>query len=245
MKKRVYVVIGGPSAEYEVSLKTGFEIISHLDRDKYDCKAVLITKNKEFYYSKEFQSSYKPENFDNPENCGKFFGPLSPIASQEIWKDCDIAYLALHGEFGEDGKVQGYLDILGIPYTGSGVFASANGLNKVMSQKIFALHGITTPNSFVYSSTNPSTTTEIANAVGYPCFVKCPQSGSSRLMGRATDDTELQNLLDQQEYAGILKELKERLYTRLRELNDDILKEHWLVHQLTGEYISPDIRATV
>lgn len=197
MKKRVYVVIGGPSAEYEVSLKTGYEILTHLDKNKYDAKAVFITQSKEFYYSKEYNASIVPEDFDNPENCGKFFGPLSPMASQEIWKECDIAYLALHGEFGEDGKFQGYLDTLGIPYTGSGVFASANGLNKIMSQKIFALHGITVPQSFIYSRTTPSSVSEIEQAVGYPCFVKCPQSGSSRLMGRAANSEELQALLDE------------------------------------------------
>ena len=125
-----------------------------------------------------------------------FPGPLSPASSESLWKKCDVAFLALHGTFGEDGVIQGYLDTIGIPYTGSDVCASALAMEKIDSKFIYLNSGLTVPPWSIYGKAYPETTIgQIEKKHGFPCFVKCPQSGSSRLLGRAHDRNSLEELI--------------------------------------------------
>jgi len=201
-KINVNVVMGGPSAEYEVSMNSGAQVLANLDRGGYGrLRAVVINKEKQFYYADAGADGSVPEvnGFATPG--GPFKGPLHPSNCKEAWDGCDAAFLALHGEFGEDGTIQGYLDALGVPYTGCGVYASAVAMNKITSKYLYALGGLTVPEYSVYGVSHPETTIDgIIEKHGFPCFLKCPQSGSSRLMGRADDRESL---------AALLKELQE------------------------------------
>ena len=158
-KTKVNVVMGGPSAEYEVSLRSGEQVLSYLDRSKYDLRAVVITKNKQFYYADvknnnndngngtdvpDIQNFSSPSPSPSPNN-NTFIGPFHPSNSKQIWDNCDAAFLALHGEFGEDGTIQGYLDALGIPYTGSNVYASAVAMNKITSKFLYVQSALPVP----------------------------------------------------------------------------------------------------
>jgi D-alanine-D-alanine ligase len=192
----VNVVMGGPSAEHEISLRTGREILLHIDKTKYAIRAVVVTHGREFYCAGIHEEVPALADFANPAESALFLGPLHPSASLEIWHDCDIALLALHGAFGEDGIFQGFLETLGIPYSGSGVFASAVGMNKIASKHLFIQHGLDTPPFSIYGKNYPEVTIEtIMQSHGFPCFVKCPQSGSSRLMGKAENEDHLAALL--------------------------------------------------
>lgn len=205
----VNVVMGGPSAEYEVSLNSGEQVLTYLDRSKYTLRAVVIDKQKRFYYANVDKDGNVPDvhNYADP-NSG-FKGPYKPYDAKDIWDNCGAAFLALHGEFGEDGTIQGYLDALGIPYTGPGVYASAVAMNKITSKFLYELNGLTVPEYSIYGANHPDVTVDTIIAKhGFPCFLKCPQSGSSRLMGRATDRQSLEALLKE-----------------LRESADDILIE--------------------
>lgn len=92
----------------------------------------------------------------------------------------DIAFLILHGKPGEDGRVQGFLDLLGIPYTGSGVLASACGMNKFISKKLFIASGIPTPPYvFIYNYENIEEKIEEIKKLGFPVIVKPKDEGSS------------------------------------------------------------------
>ena len=194
MVTRINVVMGGPSAEYEVSLNSGAQVLANLDRGKYGLRAVVVTKDKQLYYADVVDGVPDIQCFASPES--PFKGPFHPSDSKEMWDGCDAAFLALHGEFGEDGTVQGYLDALGIPYTGSGVYASAVAMNKITSKFLYALNGLTVPEYSVYGINNPDVTVEgIIRKHSFPCFLKCPQSGSSRLMGLAKDRASLESLL--------------------------------------------------
>ncbi len=196
MLKNVNVIMGGPSEEHEISLATGQEMIRHLDRNKYSEKAVIVSRKKAFYYSDEDPRNFAEKDFANPEKSKHFFGPISPAVSENIWKNCDVALLALHGEFGEDGRFQGFLETLDIPYTGSKIFASAVGMEKIVSKQLFAQNSINTPAYSVYNTESPSLSIEdVMQKHGLPCFVKCPQSGSSRLMGRADTREMLEDML--------------------------------------------------
>ncbi len=191
MARRINVVMGGPSAEHEVSLATGREVLMHLNRSRYNPRAVVITHELKFYITDVPDTQLTPalEELAAPETSSRFEGPYSPIAAEKVWGDCEAAFLALHGEFGEDGVIQGYLDTLGIPYNGSGVLGSAVCLNKVLTKRLFEQAGIPTPPySIVDGSANAS---RLAREHGLPCYVKCPQSGSSRLMGHADTVEEL------------------------------------------------------
>jgi len=115
-KWRVAVLMGGPSAEHDVSLSTGKMITEALDRARYDVKPVLISRAGEWQ-----------------------------ISPEDLKEKFDIAFIAMHGEYGEDGEVQGILERVGLPYTGSGVLPSALAMNKVLSSRLFRAHGMNVP----------------------------------------------------------------------------------------------------
>lgn len=95
-----------------------------------------------------------------------------------VTKPFDVAFLALHGKGGEDGTIQGFLEILGLPYTGSGVWASATAVNKITSKVFYNKAGIPTPQSMrIYSSTTSAD--EIEEKIGLPCVVKAATEGSA------------------------------------------------------------------
>lgn len=207
MTIQVNVIMGGPSAEYEVSLKSGREVLLNLDKSKYSPRAVVITQEKVFYYKDIAASIPSEEELKSPG--ASFKGPFAPFQTEEVWEGCDVAFLALHGTFGEDGVIQGFLDTLGVPYTGSGVYASAVAMNKITSKFLFSKSGLTVPPYSIYGKNFPQTSVDdIIETHGFPCFVKCPQSGSSRLMGKARDRESLISLLEelQQSASDILVE---------------------------------------
>lgn len=126
---KVGVIRGGVSGEYEVSLKTGSNVLSHLRGDKLNQK-------------------YKPIDI-LIDNDGIWHINGKPVNISDIFYSVDVVFNALHGDFGEDGKVQQMLDQWKIPYTGSGAFASALGYNKVLAKEQFTLLGIKTPTYMV------------------------------------------------------------------------------------------------
>ena len=196
MTKQVNILAGGPSAEHEVSLGTGMEVLKHLDKSKYRVRPVIISHKKDFFFSDAEAAVFAEDDFARPEKSAHFKGPFSPAMSQAVWDGCDIALLALHGEFGEDGKIQGFLEALNIPYTGSGVLASAVGMDKTHSKFLFEQQGIITPPySIYYTDGSGISVDDIIKKHGFPCYIKCPQSGSSRLMDRADSRESLEKTI--------------------------------------------------
>jgi D-alanine-D-alanine ligase len=199
MSLHVNVVMGGPSAEHEVSLKSGREVLENIDRKRYAVRAVVVTKDLRFFYCDIRKSIPSLGELTSPAKSSLFKGPFAPGASLPVWKNCDVAFLAVHGSFGEDGLLQGFLDTFKIRYTGSGVFASALAMNKIASKFIFQQNGITTPPFCIVGKDHPEITASyLEKKFGYPLYVKCPQSGSSKLMARVESRKEL--LLRLREY---------------------------------------------
>ncbi|NVN97402.1 ATP-grasp domain-containing protein [Candidatus Nomurabacteria bacterium] len=126
---KVGVIRGGISSEYEVSLKTGGNVLFHLRGDKlnktYKAIDILIDKDGIWHIG------------------GK------PVSMEDVFNSVDVIFNGLHGDFGEDGKVQQMLDQWKIPYTGSGAFASALGYNKILAKEQFTSLGVKTPNHIV------------------------------------------------------------------------------------------------
>lgn len=113
--------MGGPSSEHNVSLGTGKNVMENLDKTKYQPIAIKISKT------------------------GKWFLDGKLTSQSEALKGHDIVFNALHGTFGEDGKVQGILEHAGVKYTGSGIAGSAIAMDKFHSREIFKLAGLNTP----------------------------------------------------------------------------------------------------
>ncbi|HVE86238.1 MAG TPA: D-alanine--D-alanine ligase [Myxococcales bacterium] len=93
--------------------------------------------------------------------------------------EIDVAFLALHGRMGEDGKVQGLLEVMEIPYTGSGVMASALAMNKTFAKKLFRLQNLPTPQGYTVRRGDETSSVELHGDLGYPCVVKPACGGSS------------------------------------------------------------------
>jgi D-alanine-D-alanine ligase len=103
----------------------------------------------------------------------------------------DVAFIALHGTYGEDGAIQGLLEIFGIPYTGSGVMASALAMDKLKSKQLFRLYNVSTPPYYVVTRDELPRLEAIHGSFGFPAFVKPRCQGSSVGAGRANDLGEL------------------------------------------------------
>ncbi len=145
---KVGVLMGGSSAEREISLRTGNGVLKALLSHGIDAHAFDPAKQS-----------------------------VAELAAQKF----DRVFIALHGRFGEDGSIQGTLELLGIPYTGSGVMASALAMDKIFTKRIWQTHGLSTPN---YRVINAKTTTNLELVhlpaeLGLPLIVKAPHEGST------------------------------------------------------------------
>jgi D-alanine-D-alanine ligase len=119
-------------------------------------------------------------------------GPGDDALSMLAGADMDAAFLALHGKLGEDGCVQGLLELLGIPYTGSSVLSSALAMDKLKSKELFRLHNVPTPPYYVYDQSSEQSLAEIHGSFGFPVVVKPRREGSSIGVSRATNLLELE-----------------------------------------------------
>lgn len=158
MKKiRVGVVRGGLSSEYDVSLKTGENVLNQLDKDKYVPVDILLSKNGEWIID----------------------GVITDVPS--IASHIDIVWNALHGEYGEDGKIQKLLEHFGIPYTGSRSLPSAIGMHKDLAKSRFRDAGIRTPGGDVIerSGNIEDTVFHFLRSRHLPVIVKPVTGGSS------------------------------------------------------------------
>lgn len=172
-KKRIKVAVicGGPSSEREVSLKSGEQVFLNLPK-KYE--KFLIEINKE--------GAWLLKENDSRQRFLTIIHPEKGFAGSDL-KKFDVAFLALHGKFGEDGKIQAMLDVLDVSYTGSGVLASALGMDKLKTMEIAGRQGINVPRYFVLSSREKIgiklLKNRIKKEIGYPCVIKPNDSGSS------------------------------------------------------------------
>jgi len=162
LSTKVAVLMGGRSAEREISLLTGEQIYRALLQKGYDAVAVHLDE-----HIVETLKSLKP----------------------------DVVFIALHGRYGEDGTIQGLLEILDLPYTGSGVLASALGIDKAMSKRVFEAAGIETPEYAVVSKRDFVVDREscegVASALSFSLVVKPAREGSTIGMSIAHDIDEL------------------------------------------------------
>ena len=177
-KIKIAVISGGLSNERDVSLKSGNQVFDNLNDDKYEKYLIEITKDGRWLAIKDnLQISNKGKN-----KSLVIMDYEKGIAENDL-NVYDVVFLALHGEFGEDGRIQSILDILDVSYTGSGVLASALGMDKLKSSEFVRSLGIKTPKYLYYYDKNniniDSIDREVVSEINYPCVVKPTESGSS------------------------------------------------------------------
>ena len=156
--KQIGILLGGLSAEREVSLKTGTAIHDALAERGYSVKKVFVDSD------------------------------IDRVLRQTT---IDVAFIALHGTYGEDGCIQGLLEMMGIPYSGSGVLASAIAMDKLKSKELFRLYNVPTPPYYLVRREDLDRLEVIHSSFGFPSFVKPRSGGSSVGAGPAANLSEL------------------------------------------------------
>ena len=164
---RVGVLMGGRSAEREVSLGSGRRVLSAMSPARYEAIPLDVPP----------------------------YGTWTPPPG------LDLAFIAMHGPFGEDGSIQGLLEFAGVPYTGSGVLASALAMDKRSSRQLFGFNGIPTP-AYVsvdrreFAGRESTLAGEVRQALGFPCVVKPNAQGSSIGVSIVRDEERLGPAID-------------------------------------------------
>jgi len=183
-KLRVGVLMGGRSIEREVSLNSGRTICDHLDTAHYIIVPIFQQLSGALFILPErFLHRGKTADFEH-----RLAREAQSIGWDELANYIDFAYIAMHGRYAEDGSMQGFLEVLKIPYFGSKVFASALGMNKIMQKDFLRMAGIAVPQGIAVSrhevallmqqNSNALLTAQLA-ALTYPVIVKPCQEGSS------------------------------------------------------------------
>ncbi|WP_080847815.1 D-alanine--D-serine ligase VanG [Cytobacillus gottheilii] len=188
-KMIVAVLFGGCSNEYEVSLQSAYSVITHMDPEKYEVVLIGITKEGRWYrYHGRAENILNDTWYADEANCTPaIFSPnryenhlLEEANGQVVKTMIDLVFPVLHGKNGEDGTLQGYLELAGIPYVGCNTLSSALCMDKDRAHKLAALEGVRTPASVVFSKSG--LIEEIiaeTDQLKLPLFVKPVKSGSS------------------------------------------------------------------
>lgn len=174
IKKNIAIIAGGDSPEYEISIKSSKQIKKALSKSKYNIFTIIIRNN--------IWNLIDEDNNTHPVSREDF----------SCWKNnvkinFDCAFMAIHGTPGEDGKLQAYFDMIGLPYTSSGFLSSALSFNKYNCNHYLNQFGILTPESFLIRKNQPYNLNNIVNKIGFPIIVKPNNSGSSVGIGKAYD----------------------------------------------------------
>lgn len=201
MKKKIAVLFGGCSTEYEVSLQSAYAVISQIDRTKYDVLPVgLEQKCGQWYWYRGDIDKIATDRWLDRSCCVPVFVPTDKNVGGLCYVEdgvlrvlpLDGALPILHGKNGEDGTVQGALTLAGIPVIGCGLLSSALCMDKELAHRVAAAAGVAVPGSFLVR--RPYRAEEVlrqARTLGYPLFVKPVRSGSSFGITMVKDESAL------------------------------------------------------
>lgn len=206
-KIKVGVLMGGRSAEKEVSFNSGRTVCDHLDTTRYEILPIFQTDKGSLYIL--------PFHFLHRGKISDFEHRLTKEATIIAWDDLkqiiDFMFIAVHGQFAEDGTLQGFLELLQIPYLGSDVFSSALCMNKIMQQKILETHNIKVPRTISLQPYQIDDTDLIISKmenynITFPCIVKPAHEGSSLGVSVVFHKNELHHALHHASFIGSKKQ---------------------------------------
>lgn len=181
MKKRIAVITGGNSSEYVISVKSADTIMQNIDAEKYEAFRVEM-KNKDWNVCiGEEKQPINKNDFSFNYN------------GQAITFDC--ALIMIHGNPGEDGRLQGYLDMMCIPYTSSGVLASSATFSKHFTKQYIKSYGIDSAEWVLLNKRFGFKISDVASKIGFPCFVKPNNAGSSFGVSKVNSEEQLEDAI--------------------------------------------------
>lgn len=201
-KSTVAIIFGGISPEYSVSLESASAVITHLDPDKYNLVLVGITQQGTWLRFDGPLDNIKNDTWQNPKfcvpailsPCRKTKGLLENHDGTLVTTPLDAAFPLFHGTFGEDGTIQGLIELAGIPIVGCTTLASALCMDKDRAHKLVEYAGVDVPKSAVFTRRDSAAQIQqAAGALGYPVFVKPVRAGSSYGITKVEDNDALQS----------------------------------------------------
>lgn len=258
-KKRIGVIFGGRSGEHEISIRSATTVIEQINKEKYEVIPIAITKDGNWLnpfeainlLPAETQKLLKVENRNFPNESIAFIGDtnykgLTKIGSKKNGQQVlplDVVFPVLHGTFGEDGTIQGLFEMAGIPYVGSGVLASACGMDKVVMKTLFRDADLPICDYVWFlrkewEQDNDLVIKHIEDKLGFPCFVKPANLGSSVGISKAADAESLKlgiELAAEYDRKIIVEE-----HLDMREIECAVMGNDEPVASLPGEYIIYD-----
>ena len=207
---RIMLLFGGQSAEHDVSRVSAVAVARALDPDRYDVVPVAITREGRWLLAERARAALEtgqwPPAFEVDGAPVRLAEKRPGVGSSVVRLESggsplgavDVAFPLLHGPYGEDGTVQGLLELAGLPYVGSGVLGSAVGMDKVMMKRAFTACGLPTPRSVALreDGVTKADLDRCEDALGYPCFVKPANLGSSVGVSKAADRAGLEEAVE-------------------------------------------------
>jgi D-alanine-D-alanine ligase len=182
---RVAVVYGGRSSEHAISCVSAGSILRHLDPRRFEVVAVGITPDGSWLRADVDPAALAISDGQLPGVSGDSESPLAQAAG--ILASVDVVFPILHGPYGEDGTIQGLLEMAGVPYVGAGVLASAAGMDKEFAKKLMAADGLPIGDYLVLRPRQDAPAQEDIERLGFPLFVKPARGGSSIGVSRVTE----------------------------------------------------------
>ncbi len=186
-RPRVLLLYGGRSAEHDVSRVTAVAVARALDPARYEVVPVAITTEGRWLLADSARAAIEA----GPTALPSAFAIDGEVAPAVGALDVDVVFPLLHGPYGEDGTIQGLLELADLPYVGSGVVGSAVAMDKVMMKRAFAAEGLPYARSLVFREGHDRAAfaAQAEAGLGYPCFVKPANLGSSVGVSKALDRT--------------------------------------------------------
>jgi len=198
--QNIALIFGGCSPEYNVSLKSAYAIIKHMNMKKYKPILIGISPSGDWYHFKGNIEKIPQNNWCNATDCIPAVMSLNRTVHELLLMYANrtetlpihAAFPVLHGKNGEDGTIQGLLELAGIPIIGCGVLASALCMDKIRAHKLVENAGIQTPKSYVVTaSVSDKEYINFAKNLAYPLFIKPLKAGSSYGITKVHNETEL------------------------------------------------------
>jgi len=201
-KIRVGVIFGGRSGEHEVSLASAAAVFQNLDPARYESVPIRIEKDGRWALPERAPTQMKAADVIQAKRLGEPAARDAQLAAQPSTQTLiagvalDVVFPVLHGPYGEDGTVQGLLELANVPYVGAGVLASAVGMDKAAMKLVFAAKGLSICDYEVvmtreWQRDEHAVLNRVANRLGFPLFVKPANLGSSVGISKARHAAEL------------------------------------------------------
>ena len=208
MKKKVCILFGGESSEYEISLKSAYSILTNIDKKMFDIITVGIARNGKWFLYEGNYEKIPQDKWQDDSLCpvsilhGLKESALLVMKADGTYEKIsfDVAFPVLHGKNGEDGTVQGLFELSGIRYVGVSTLSSSVGMDKTFSKLVFENAKIPQADWVVIArhelSDIDKKIDEIESKLGYPVFIKPANAGSSIGIGKAKSRDELLDAID-------------------------------------------------